>query len=424
MTAETISVGTEILLGNIVNTNAAYLAQQYAKLGIESYYQTAVGDNPERLTEALRLASSRSDLIVLTGGLGPTQDDITKETVAEYFGKKLYPDEVTAKRIKAFFESRGTIMADNNIRQAMIPEDAVILDNSNGLAPGILMETEEGKAYILLPGPPEEMRAVWEAHVEPYLRKKTGDVIYSSMVKVCGLAESEIAEQLDDLIRSNGSVTVAPYAKTAEVHLRVTAHGQSEKEARKLVKPVVKEIKGRLGNSVYTTHEERTLEEEVVGLLQANQLTVTTVESCTGGLIAGRIINVPGVSEVYKSGFITYSNKAKRKLVGVKKKTLDKYGAVSAQTVTEMVKGAAAFTRADAAIAVSGIAGPDGGTEEKPVGLVYIGVSVCGEVTVQEYHFNGDRAKIRESAVANALILLRRCVLEHYSRDLYAEEDG
>ncbi len=424
MTAETISVGTEILLGNIVNSNAAYLAQQYAKFGIASYFQTAVGDNQERLTEALKQAASRSDLIVLTGGLGPTQDDITKETVAELLGKKLYKDQATMDRIEAFFAERGRTMAENNVRQAMIPEGAVLLENNNGLAPGILIETEDGKTYILLPGPPEELRAVWEANVEEYLRQKTGDVIYSSMVKVCGRSESEVAELLDDLISTGGDVTVAPYAKTAEVHLRVTAHAQSEKDAKKLVKPVVKEIKGRLGNSVYTTQEERTLEEEVVGLLKANELTVTTVESCTGGLVAGRIINVPGVSEIYKSGYITYSNKAKRKLVGVKKKTLDRYGAVSAQTVTEMVRGAVAYTKADVAVAVSGIAGPDGGTEEKPVGLVYIGVNVCGEVTAQEYHFHGNREKIRESAVANALILLRQCVLEYYSRDLYGEEDS
>jgi len=424
MTAETISVGTEILLGNIVNTNAAYLAAQYAKFGIESYYQTTVGDNAARLTETLKLAASRSDLVVLTGGLGPTQDDITKETVAEYFGKKLVEDRATMERIEAFFAKRGKTMAENNVRQAMIPEGARILENNNGLAPGILIETEEGKAFLLLPGPPEELRAIWEAHVEPYLREKTGDVIYSSMVKVCGRSESEVAELLDDLIVRGGDVTVAPYAKTAEVHLRVTAHAQNEKDAKKLVKPVVKEIKGRLGNSVYTTHEERTLEEEVVELLKANALTMTTVESCTGGLIAGRIVNVPGVSEVYKSGYITYSNKAKRKMVGVKKKTLDKYGAVSAQTVTEMVRGAAAYTKADVAVAVSGIAGPDGGTDEKPVGLVYIAANVCGEITVQEYHFSGNREKIRENAVANALILLRGCVLEHYSRDLYGEEQG
>lgn len=421
MIAETIFVGTELLLGNIVNTNGAYLARQLAALGFPSYYQTTVGDNAERLSECIRLAMSRSDLIILSGGLGPTQDDITKETAAGVLGKELLLNEEAKAQIEGFFAKRGRKMAENNLKQAMIPKDAIMLENTNGTAPGVIME-ENGKILVLLPGPPEELTLMFERSVLPYLQKKTSQVIYSSMVKICGMGESDVAEQLDDLIRSQGDVTVAPYAKIGEVHLRVTAKASDEKEAKKLVKPVVKDIKARLGDAVYTTHEEVTLEQAVVDLLLANELTVTTVESCTGGLLAGRLINVPGVSEIFKMGHITYSNKAKRKIVGVKKKTLEKHGAVSGPVVKEMVGGAVLLTHADVAVSISGVAGPDGGTEEKPVGLVYIACSVCGVVTVREYRFSGTRSKIRESAVAAALILMRRCILEYSSKVTFGEK--
>ncbi len=405
MIAETIFVGTELLLGNIVNTNAAYLAEKLTGLGIDTYYQTVVGDNKDRLKGVLELALTRSDLVILSGGLGPTQDDITKETVAEVM--------------------RLDLALDANTKNG-----AIVLDNDNGTAPGIIIEdligrtTVEGtnKRIILLPDPPEELKAMFEDKVIPYLQdvnKSEKQVFYSRMVKVCGRSESEIAEILDDLINREGAVTVAPYAKTCEVHVRVTAKAESIEAAKKLVKPVVNEIKSRLGDNVYTTHEERSLEQTVVDLLVANELTITTVESCTGGLIAGRLINVPGVSEVYKSGEITYSNKAKRRILGVKKSTLQKHGAVSSQTVKEMCLGAAFFNKADVAVAVSGIAGPDGGTPEKPVGLVYIGVNVCGQVTTAEYHLKGDREKVRNTAVAESLILLRKCILEYYSKKTF-----
>lgn len=421
MIAECIFVGTELLLGNIVNTNGAYLGQELAKIGIPLYYQSVVGDNAGRLEDTIRLALSRSDLIILSGGLGPTQDDITKETAAKVFELELKMDENSKQRIISYFENRNRKMTDNNFKQAMIPEGATILDNDNGTAPGVMME-KNGKRIVLLPGPPAELKAMFEAKVLPLIQNLTGDVFSSTMVKVCGRSESEIAELLDDLISKSGDVTVAPYAKDSEVHLRVTAKASSENECKKLIKPVVKDIKARLGDSVYTTHEEVSLEQSIVDLLIANNLTITTVESCTGGLVAGRIINVPGVSDVYKTGLITYSNKAKRKIVGVKKSTLHKYGAVSEETVKEMCMGACFFTKADVSIAISGIAGPDGGSEEKPVGLVYIGCCVCGEVTVKEFHLKGNREKVRNSAVAESLILLRHCILEYYSRVTFGEK--
>ncbi|MCR5250592.1 MAG: competence/damage-inducible protein A [Lachnospiraceae bacterium] len=436
MIVETICVGTELLLGNTVNTNAAYLAGQYAALGMNSYYQTVVGDNAERIVECVKLALSRSDMVVMCGGLGPTPDDITRETVAELLGRKLYEDETTLERIRDWFGSRGLHMSENNRRQAMVPEDAVILDNDNGMAPGILIRLRpeerarlgragaEDQTILLLPGPPEELSVIWENRVKPILQKEAGEVICSSMVKVCGRSESEVAELLDDLINSRGDVTVAPYAKTGEVHMRLTARAADEKTAKKLIKPVIKDIKGRLGDSVYTTQEDVTLEKALVELLLANHLTVTTAESCTGGLIAARLVNVPGVSEIFKCGFVTYSNKAKRKLIGVKRKTLDKFGAVSAEVVREMAEGAAFYSKSDVSVAVSGIAGPDGGTEEKPVGLVYIGVNVCGNIRVKEFRFSGNREKVRNQTVASAMILLRECILGYYSRLTFGEKEN
>lgn len=414
MVVELISVGTEILLGNIVNTNAAYLAEKCAGLGLSCYYQTVVGDNEDRLFETLKTALSRSDIVILSGGLGPTQDDLTKETAAKVMGKELFMDQHSKKRIIEFFEKRNMDITDNNWKQAMMPKGAIIIDNENGTAPGVIME-ENGKTVILLPGPPNELIPMFEKDIAPYLNEKTPDMIYSQTVKICGIGESKAEAMIEDLLKEQTNPTIAPYAKTGEVHLRVTAKAQDEKAAKKLCKPIVKELKSRFGEKVYSTQEDMTLEKAVVDLLLANHLTVATTESCTGGLLAARLINVPGVSEVFKAGYVTYSNKAKRKLVGVKKAQLLKYGAVSDVVAKEMAKGAAIFTKADVTVSVTGLAGPDGGTKEKPVGLVYIACNVKGNVEVKEYHFSGSREKIRQYSVASALTLLRQCVLKYMS---------
>ena len=412
MTAELISVGTELLLGNIVNTNAAFLAQECAKLGLSVYYQTTVGDNPGRLKAAVEQALERSDVVILSGGLGPTQDDLTKEITAEAFGMKLVEDDHTRERIQAYFDARGTKkIAENNWKQAMVPEGAVVVDNDNGTAPGLILE-KDGKTAILLPGPPGELIPMFQKDIFPWLHQRQPETIVSEMVKLCGIGESSAEMMIADLIAAQSNPTIATYAKTGEVHLRVTARAEDEESAKRMMAPVLKELKVRFGNHIYTMDEHVSLEDAVVGLLQEQGLTVTTVESCTGGLIAGRLVNVPGVSEVFKQGFVTYSNKAKRKLVGVKKTTLREFGAVSDKTAREMARGAVLVTGADAAVAVTGIAGPDGGTEEKPVGLVYIAAAVRGQTYVQECHFTGNRAKIRESTVAAALTILRRAVLE------------
>ena len=422
MVVELICVGTEILLGNIVNTNAAYLAEKCAGLGLSCYFQTVVGDNGERLAMVLKTAMERSDIVILSGGLGPTEDDLTKEVAAKVCGRALVMHEPSKERLAGFFEKRGTVPTENNWKQAMMPEGAIVLDNPNGTAPGAVIETETAKV-VLLPGPPNELCPMFENSVEPYLKKLTNYVICSRTVKICGVGESKAETMVKDLIDSQTNPTIATYAKTGEVHIRVTASGDNEKAAGKLIKPVVKELKARFQNAVYTTEEDVTLEKAVSDLLVANNLTVTCAESCTGGLLSGRLVNVPGVSDVYKAGFVTYSNKAKRRFLGVKKTTLQKYGAVSQQIAEEMAKGAALFTKTDVAVAVTGIAGPDGGTEEKPVGLVYIACCVKGKTTVKKYQFSGNRAKIRESSVSAALCLMRSCILEYFSKVTFGKKD-
>lgn len=413
MVVELISVGTEILLGNIVNTNTQYLAEKCALLGLSMYYQVTVGDNRDRLASAFETALGRSDVVILTGGLGPTEDDLTKEVCAEVMGFELVEDENTRERIAKYFKnSIYKEIPDNNWKQAMVPQGAMVLDNSNGTAPGLIME-KNGKSAILLPGPPNELKPLFTEQVTPWLKKFQPQVIRSQMVKICGHGESQVEDKLIDLINTQTNPTIATYAKTGEVHLRVTAKADSEEEAKNLLKPVVKEIKKRFDTDIYTTKEEETLEMAVIRLLKKYELTVTTAESCTGGLIAGRLVNVPGASEVFREGFITYSNKAKRKYLDVSKSTLKKYGAVSEQTAKEMATGVVFATDADACVAVTGIAGPDA-EGEKPVGLVYIACYMKDKVKVEEYHFKGNREKIREQTVVKALDFLRRSILSNY----------
>ena len=418
MTVELISVGTEILLGNIVNTNAAYLAEKIALLGLSCYHQSAVGDNEERLEDAIRLALSRSDIVILSGGLGPTKDDLTKEVTAKVFGRQLREDARSRERIQAYFDRRraqGAQITANNWKQALVPEGAIVVDNHNGTAPGIILEDREsGKAAILLPGPPNEIKPMFERDIAPYLNRREPEGIYSHMIKICGMGESQVEDQITDLMEQ-ANPTLAPYAKTGEVHLRITARAAGEEQAEALIRPVEEELYRRFGNRIFTNREEVTLEEDLVKMLEKRHMTLTTAESCTAGLLAGRIMNVPGASGVYREGYITYSNEAKEKLLGVRHETLQAHGAVSSETAREMAEGAAAHAEAQAALSVTGIAGPDGGTKEKPVGLVYIGCCVGGQTRTVMYHFTGNRAKNREYAVVNALTLLREELLRQDS---------
>ena len=421
MTVEIICVGTEILMGNIVNTNAAFIAERCNANGLSCYYQTVVGDNAARLKETAQIALNRSDIVIFSGGLGPTEDDLTKETVSEAMGKKLVEDEKAWKHIKKYFEKRGLELTENNRKQALVPEGSKVLYNKNGTAPGIIIENEKAKA-VLLPGPPGELIPMWNEYVDEYLRSLSTELFVTDMVKICGSGESKVETVLKDLIDSQTNPTIATYAKNGEVDVRVTARGADEKECKKLLKPVVKEIKKRFGAKIFTTDENVTLEMAVMQILNENKMTLTTAESITGGMVSSRLINVPGASDIIKVGFITYSNKAKRKYLGVKRGTLDKYGAVSEQCAREMAKGGAGAAKCDVCVAITGIAGPSGDTNTKQIGLTYIGVYVAGKVKVREYNFEGNRAKIRENASTAALTFLRHCLLENLTENTFAEK--
>jgi len=441
MTIELISVGTEILLGNIVNTNASYLSRKCAELGFSLYFEITVGDNEDRLCEVLKSALSRSDIVILTGGLGPTQDDMTKEAVAKVFGRSLIMDEHSKERISSYFSflyhnnlsklSNSSVLpsiTENNWKQALKIEGSIVVDNDNGTAPGYIVEGNEivckdsqlldnvvNKRVILLPGPPSEMVPMFDNRIYPYLKKLQNKIFVSKMVKICGIGESKAETDILDLIEAQSNPTIAPYAKSGEVHFRVTASAESEEEAEQLITPILEELYTRFTNNIYTTKEEETLEDVVVKALLQNNLTLTCAESCTGGLLTGRLVNVPGVSGALKEGFITYSNEAKIKYLGVKEETLKQFGAVSEQTAREMAAGASLATGADVSVAITGIAGPDGGTEEKPVGLVYISCNIKGNVIVKEFRMKGNREKIRDQSVIYALDLLRRSICSEYS---------
>ncbi|MDY3086078.1 MAG: competence/damage-inducible protein A [Blautia sp.] len=420
MIAEIVTVGTEILLGNIVNTNSAYLAVECANLGLTVYYQSVVGDNEERMKAVIRTALDRSDVVILTGGLGPTEDDLTKEVTAEVMGMPLVEDAHSRERIERYMKeykknNSQRRITSNNYKQALVPEGALVLDNHNGTAPGLILE-KDGKIAILLPGPPVELKPMFTEEVYPYLRKKQPEIIYSQVVKICGIGESQVAEDIQDMIQAQTNPTIAPYAKVGEVHLRITAKASDEKEGKKLIKPVVRELKRRFGRNIFATEAEKTLEEAVVDMLRDQQLTLALAESCTGGEIAARIVNVPGASQVFTHGFVTYSNRAKRKCLGVKKATLKLEGAVSAKCAKEMAKGGCNAAEADICLSITGLAGPDGGTKETPVGTVFMGCCYNGKVVTREFHFTGNRTKIRQQATAHALAFLRECMMEGISK--------
>ncbi len=416
MVTELIAVGTEILLGNIVNTNSAYLSEKCAELGLAVYYQSVVGDNPERMKNVIKTALERSDVIILTGGLGPTEDDLTKEITAEVMGFTLVEDIHTRELMEAYLREYEKNhpqrrITKNNYKQTMVPEGSLVLDNHNGTAPGLIME-KNGKTAILLPGPPNEMIPMFEEAVYPYLRKNQPEVIYSRMVKICGIGESQVAEEIQDLIEKQSNPTIAPYAKTGEVHLRVTARAKNEKKCKEMIKPVVRELKKRFGSNVFATKEEKSLEEAVVDILKEKNMTLSLAESCTGGAVAARIVNVSGASEVLMCGYVTYTNRAKRACLGVKKSTLKKEGAVSAKCAREMAKGGAKAAKTDVCLSVTGLAGPGGGTGETPVGTVFMGCTCAGKTAAREFHFTGNRSRVRGQAVAQALTFIRDSLLK------------
>lgn len=414
MVVEQIAVGTKLMLGTIENTNSQYIAKQCTALGLEMCYQSVVGDVEDRIKESLLIAMQRSDCVIMTGGLGPTEDDITKEVVAKALNRKLIHDESIELKINDFYNKKGKNPAKTYKKQADIIEGATVMFNDNGTAPGMIIEEGE-KIIILLPGPPSEMIPMFEGLVKTYLSKKTGCVYVTKVVKLCGISEGEVSELIEGAREKIDNPIVNIYTRPAEVHISITAKADDKKSAEKLIKPIVKELKTKLGMYIYSTDEETTLEQTVVDLLVSNNMTVATIESCTGGLLSGRLINVPGVSDVFKLGHVTYSNKAKRKTLGIKKAFLDKYTAVSEEVAREMCKGSAFFYNPDVMVSVTGYAGPEGGTAEHPVGTVFVGCNVKGNIKVKEFYFTGRREKVRQLAVGNALGFMRQCILEYLS---------
>lgn len=405
MKAEIITVGTEILLGDILNTNCRYLSRELAAMGIEMYYQITVGDNEERLLKTLDESLNRSDIVICTGGLGPTEDDITKEVCAKYFGYELELHKPSLDAMLERFKHMNRVPTKNNEKQAYFPKEAYILKNDNGTAPGCIME-KEGKMIVVLPGPPREMEPMFENYVKPYLSKLTDDVIESEVLRIIGVGESKVENDILDIIDSQTNPTIATYAKGYECTLRITAKAKSVEEAKELIKPMSDEMKRRFGQSLYATGET-SIEEVVSKMLVENNLKIAVAESCTGGMVSASLINYPGISSVFMEGCVTYSNEAKMKSLGVKKETLDVYGAVSDKCAKEMACGVAARYNTNIGIATTGIAGPDGGTDEKPVGLVYFGIYINGKVISKKYVFNGDRQGVRERATRTILNDLR-----------------
>lgn len=415
MTAEIISVGTEILLGDIVNTNAAYISKKCAELGVFMYCQSVVGDNDHRLRKIFDETFLRADIVILTGGLGPTEDDLTKETVCDVLGIPLVRDEAAEENMVRILQKYGKMPSANNYKQALVPKDCIVMYNKNGTAPGIIIE-KDGKAVVLLPGPPGEMVPMFEEYVVPYIKSKNPEVLYSATIKECGIGESLLETMLLDLIDNQTNPTIATYAKTGCCEIRITAKAADTQAAKALVEPVVSEIRKRLSDNIYSEKDDDNIENAVVKLLSKYSLKLTTAESCTGGLIGSKIVNVSGASEVFSNGYITYSDDAKAEMITVPKDLILKHTAVSAEVAKAMAEGALKVSGADISISVTGYAGPLD-TEKEPKGLVYLACSFKSNTDVKELHLSGNRSKIRENAAVWALDFIRRTIINFYKSE-------
>lgn len=404
MIAEIVAVGTELLMGQVLNTDAQYIARRLSELGVTLHRQVVVGDNPARIREAIHTAIGRADVVITTGGLGPTADDITKETCAEALGLPMERSPEAEKQVRGWFERNNYPMTENNLRQADFAKGAIILENHNGTAPACIVE-KDGKAVINLPGPPRELMPLFAESVAPYLARRSGAVIVSRYMRVFGMGESAVESRLHDMMENSLNPTVAPYCSTGEVQLRLTVRVAHESEAAALLDPAEREIRARLGNVVYavTDDPEYSMEQALVKALCAAKKTMVTAESCTGGMIASKIVNVSGASDVFLEGCVTYSNAAKMRTLGVKAETLEKFDAVSRETALEMAEGARRRADADYAVSVTGLAGPGGGTPEKPVGTVWLGLATREGVQARLLQLHGNRERIRTLAALNAM---------------------
>lgn len=419
MNCEILCIGTELLHGDIINSNAAYISKCLAKIGVDVHYHSVVGDNPKRMKAAFDLAFSRANIVICTGGLGPTKDDITKDILSEYFNLPMEFDAQSLEHLKARYSRFNRDMPENNLRQTYFPKGSIILTNNNGTANACMVDVEMNtenisgfnrKIGILLPGPPREMMPLMDEQVIPYLSKYSHDIVVGYKVAVMNVGESKAETIIMDLIDNQTNPTIAPYAGDGKMIFRVTAKAESKEKADELIKPVIDELLRRFGDNAFVLETDR-IEDTTCKKLLEDNISIATAESCTGGLVASKLISYPGISKVFKEGYVTYSNEAKMRTLGVKADTLDKYSDVSEEVVKEMAEGACKASGADIGVATTGIAGPSGGTEDKPVGLVYICVYYKGKFNVVKNVYTGSRDAIRERASVNAIELIRKSLI-------------
>lgn len=410
MKAELIFTGSELLLGHILNIHAQYLGARLSEIGIEVLYHITVGDERDRLRQVIKQAVSRSELVIITGGLGPTTDDLTAEAVADVLGMPLVPDEATLKKLAKLYHDRGQVMPESNKKQAFFPKGSVILTNNRGTAPGALVE-REGSTVIMLPGPPQELKSMFESWVLPFLKKKvsSGPVIRFKILRLTGISESAIQDKVKDL-GGQGNPGIAFVAKPGEIQVRITASAKNPEEAEKMVAGLSEKVKKRLDQFIFSSDND-TLEEILGRLLIEKGLTISVAESCTGGLIGSRLTEIPGSSVYFRGGVVAYSNELKETVLGVPSRTIELFGAVSRETAVAMAVGVRKLAVTDLGIAVTGIAGPEGGTGKKPRGLVYIALASEEGTDVKECRFPGTRTAIRQGASNTAMNMVRQYLI-------------
>ena len=404
-TVEIISVGTELLLGNVINSDAQMLSQKLSELGLNVFYHTVVGDNPERLKQAVEIAKSRADIIITTGGLGPTCDDLTKQTLAKAFGKELVLHEDIAEELRQWFAHRGQEMTENNLQQAQLPEGCTIFPNACGTAPGCAFECN-GKHVLMLPGPPSECMDMFERQAKPYLSALSEGVIVSRTLKIFGMGESKLESLLRDEMNAMTNPTLAPYAKEGECELRITAKADTEAAALAMIAPVEEELRNLLGDLIYGV-DVPNLETAALNLLNKAGMTLGTAESCTGGLIAKRMTDLPGSSAVFKGGVVSYCNEIKANVLGVPQELLDEFGAVSEPVAKAMAEGARRVLNCDLAVSATGVAGPGSDADGNPAGLVYVALAAPDHTAVRELRLSGaSRSRVRTTATHHAFDLV------------------
>ncbi len=408
MIAELLCIGTELLMGQVLNTNAQFISRRLSALGVTQYHQTVVGDNADRLEAAYRLALSRADVVITSGGLGPTVDDITKRIAAKVAGQPLVPFPEAEEMLRARFQQYHRPMTENNLSQTMFTPDTTLLLNPNGTAPGAIVPMGGGKVVIHLPGPPRELEPMFVNQVEPYLRRRSGQTLVSRYVRIFGMGESEVDTRLGDL-ELGGNPTLSPYCSLGEVQLRATAGAATQEDAIELLTPLLATVQERLGGVIYAIEpdDKGSLAKSAVEALKRRKWTCATCESLTGGMISAELVTIPGASEVVRGGFITYQTDTKTLLAGVAAETIARKGVVSAEVAAAMAEGARTRLGVDVAVSATGLAGPDGGTAECPVGTVFVGVATEKGTRVLDLHLTGNRDHIRTLAMKHALNALR-----------------